>query len=140
LLYLLGRAYERLGKEEVARLQKTAPHSPRAEQLLAESYGASSEWPSAVIHFQNALSLRLTFGGCTSSSAKCSCVQENLRGAAREFEEELRVAPHSLRAVVRRGEARLIQGDLEGALQDWSTALAADGLQAARVLVSARLD
>jgi len=44
LLYLLGRAYERLGKEEVARLQKTAPHSPRAEQLLAESYGASSEW------------------------------------------------------------------------------------------------
>src|SRR6266851_8209912 len=55
LLYLLGSAYERLGKQEVAHLEKVAPGSSRSEQLLAESYASSNEWPSAVIHFQNAL-------------------------------------------------------------------------------------
>src|SRR5712692_10538228 len=55
LLYLLGHAYERLGKKEVKALEKAAPGSSRAEQLLAEGYPASNEWPSAVIHFQNAL-------------------------------------------------------------------------------------
>ena len=55
LLYLLGHAYERLGKQEVAHMEKIAPESFRKEQFLAESYAASNEWPSAVIHFQNAL-------------------------------------------------------------------------------------
>src|ERR1700730_7832504 len=55
LLYLLGHAYERLGKEEVINLQRVAPGSSRAEQLLAESYAASSDWPFAVIRFRNAL-------------------------------------------------------------------------------------
>src|SRR5258708_36363071 len=57
-----------------------------------------------------------------------------LTRADSEFEEELRIAPHRVRSVVRRGEAKLIQNDLDGALQDWSTAVATDGLQAARVL------
>jgi tetratricopeptide (TPR) repeat protein len=134
LLYLLGHAYERLGKEEVALLQKTAPHSARAEQLLAESYGASSEWPSAVIHFRNALAASPDTRGLHVELGEVLLRAGKLTGAAYEFEDELRVAPHSLRAIVRRGEAKLIEGDLEGALQDWSTALATDGLQAARVL------
>jgi tetratricopeptide (TPR) repeat protein len=134
LLYLLGHAYERLGKEEVARLQKAAPHSPRAEQLLAESYGASSEWPSAVIHFRNSLAASPDTRGLHVELGEVLLRAGKLTRAAHEFEEELRLAPHSLRAVVRRGEAKLIQGDVEGALQDWSTALATDGLQAARVL------
>src|SRR5260221_9497450 len=41
LLYLLGSAYERLGKQEVARLGKVGPGSSRSEQLLAESYASS---------------------------------------------------------------------------------------------------
>jgi tetratricopeptide (TPR) repeat protein len=134
LLYLLGHAYERLGKKEVARLQKTALHSPRAEQLLAESYGASSEWPSAVIHFENSLAASPDTQGLHVELGEVLLRAGKLTRAAHEFEEELRVAPHSLRAVVRQGEAKLIQGDLDGALQDWSTVLATDGLQAARVL------
>src|SRR5712692_10790044 len=55
LLYLLGSTYERLGKKEVAHLEKVAPDASRSEQLLAESYAASNEWPTAVIHFKNAL-------------------------------------------------------------------------------------
>ena len=39
-----------------------------------------------------------------------------------------------MRAIVRRGEAKLIQGDLDGSLHDWEQAIAIDGVQAERVL------
>ena len=134
LLYLLGQAYERLGKEEVARLQKTAPHSARSEQLLAESYAASSEWPSAVIHFQNSLASSPDTPGLHVELGEVLLRAGKLTLASLEFEEELHLAPHSLRAIVRRGETKLIQGDIEGSLQDWNTAIATDGLQAERIL------
>jgi tetratricopeptide (TPR) repeat protein len=134
LLYLLGQAYERLGKEEVARLQKTAPHSARSEQLLAESYAASSEWPSAVIHFENSLASSPDTPGLHAELGEVLLRAGKLSRASHEFKEELHLAPHSLRAIVRRGETKLIQGDIEGSLQDWNTALATDGLQAERIL------
>jgi tetratricopeptide (TPR) repeat protein len=134
LLYLLGQAYERLGKEEVARLQKTAPHSARSEQLLAESYAASSEWPSAVIHFQNSLASSPDTPGLHVELGEVLLRAGKLTRASHEFEEELHLVPHSLRAIVRRGETKLMQGDIEGSLQDWNTAIAADGLQAERIL------
>src|SRR6266849_4768740 len=134
LLYLLGQAYERLGKEEVARLQKTAPHSRRSEQLLAESYAASSEWPSAVIHFQNSLASSPDTPGLHVELGEVLLRAGKLTRAKHEFEEELHLELHSLRAIVRRGETKLIQGDVEGALQDWNTAITVDGLQAERVL------
>src|SRR6266581_6770776 len=102
LLFLLGQAYERLGKEEVARLQKTAPHSARSEQLLAESYAASSEWPSAVIHFQNSLAASPDTPGLHVELGEVLLRAGKLTRASHEFEEELHLAPHSLRAIVRR--------------------------------------
>jgi tetratricopeptide (TPR) repeat protein len=134
LLYLLGQAYERLGKAEVAQLQKTAPHSARSEQLLAESYAASSEWPSAVIQFQNSLALSPDTPGLHVELGEVLLRAGKLTRAGHEFEEELHLAPHNLRAIVRRGETKLIQGDIEGFLQDWNAALATDGLQAERIL------
>lgn len=134
LLYLLGQAYERLGKEEVARLQKTAPHSARSEQLLAESYAASSEWPFAMIHFQNSLAVSPDTQGLHVELGEVLLRAGKLTRASLEFEKELHLAPHSLRAIVRRGEVRLIQGDIEGSLQDWSTALTTDALQAESVV------
>jgi tetratricopeptide (TPR) repeat protein len=134
LLYLLGQAYERLGKEEVAQLQKTAPHATRSEQLLAESYAASSEWPSAVIHFQNSLAASPDAPGLHVELGEVLLRAGKLTRAGHEFEEELRLTPNSLRAIVRRGETKLILGDVEGSLQDWNSAMAKDDLQAERVL------
>jgi tetratricopeptide (TPR) repeat protein len=134
VLYLLGHAYERLGKEEVANLQETASHSARAEQLLAESYGSGSEWPSATIHFQNSLAVSPAAPGVHVELGEVLLRAGKLSRAVHEFEEELRIEPHNLRAVVRRGESKLVQDDVEGALLDWGPALAADGLQAERIL------
>jgi len=54
--------------------------------------------------------------------------------AIREFDEELRRDPGNLHALVRRGEARLIQENVEAALQDWEKAIAIDVEQTERLL------
>ena len=134
LLYLLGSAYERLGKQEVAHLEKVAPGSSRSEQLLAESYASSNEWPSAVIHFQNALAASPNRPGLHMELGEVLLHAGKVNQAIREFDEELRQNPGSLRALVRRGEARLVQGKVDAALEDWEKAAGIDVEQAERIL------
>jgi tetratricopeptide (TPR) repeat protein len=134
LLYLMGSAYERLGKQEVANLEKVAPGSSRSEQLLAESYASSNEWPSAVIHFQNALGASPYRPGLHTELGEVFLHAGKVNQAIREFDEELRRNPGNLRALVRRGEARLIQGNVDAALPDWEKAVGTDVEQAERIL------
>src|SRR5713226_600162 len=134
LLYLLGHAYERLGKQEVAHLEQVAPGSSRSEQLLAESYASSNEWPSAVIHFQNALIASPNRAGLHAELGEVLLRAGKVNRAIREFDEELRRDPGNLRALVRRGEARLIQVYVEAALQDWEKAITIDVEQTERLL------
>jgi tetratricopeptide (TPR) repeat protein len=134
VFYLLGSAYERLGKQEVAHLQKVAPGSSRSEQLLAESYAASSEWPSAVIHFQNALAASPNRAGLHAELGEVLLRAGKVNQAIREFDEELRRNPGNLRALVRRGEAMLIQDDVDAALQAWEKSLGIDVEQTERIL------
>jgi len=134
LLYVLGNAYERLGKQEVGRLATIAPGSARSEQLLAESYASSNEWPSAVIHFQNALAASPDGTGLHAELGEVLLRAGKVKPAIREFDEELRHHPENLRALVRRGEASLIQGNVDAALQDWKQALTIDAEQTKRLL------
>jgi tetratricopeptide (TPR) repeat protein len=134
LLYLLGHAYERLGKQEVARMEKIAPESFRKEQFLGESYAASNEWPSAVIHFQNALAAAPRQTGLHVELGEVLLHAGKVKQAAREFDEELQLNPQSLRALVRRGEIELIQENIDAALKDWTQAIAIDAVQVERIL------
>ena len=134
ILYLLGSAYERLGKQEVARLEKIAPASSRSEQLLAESYAASNEWPTAVIRFQNALVATPNRAGLHAELGEVLLRAGKVNQAIHEFDEELRHHPGNLRALVRRGEAALIHENVDAALQDWEKALDMDGEQTERIL------
>lgn len=134
LLYLLGHAYEQLGKQEVARMEKISPESFRKEQFLAESYAASNEWPSAVIHFQNALAAAPQQVGLHVELGEVLLHAGKVNQAAREFDEELQLNPQSLRALVRRGEIELIQENIDAALKYWSQAIAIDELQVERIL------
>jgi tetratricopeptide (TPR) repeat protein len=134
LLYLLGSSYERLGKQQVAQMNRLAPGSSRNEQLLAESYAASNEWPSAVIHFQNAIAAAPNQPGLHGALGEELLRAGKVAQAIPEFDEELRIDPDSLRALVRRGEAEFIQQKLDSALQDWTQAIALDKLRAERIL------
>ncbi len=134
LLYLLGRSYERLGKAEVAELEKTAPASSWSEQLLGESYATSNNWNFAVIRFQNALAVPPARPGLHVELGETLLRARRLESAAHEFGEELKLDPNSVRALVRRGETKLIQGDAEGCRRDWMQAIEIDESQAEQVL------
>lgn len=134
MLYLFGHTYERLGREEASRLQKLAPGSVRAEQLLAESYATSNAWSMAVMRFQNALAVSPETPGLHVEMGEVLLRAGRIKHALTEFDEELRLDPGSVRAIVRRGEAKLILGDMEGALLDWTRAVDTDKLQAERIL------
>jgi tetratricopeptide (TPR) repeat protein len=134
LLYQLGHVYERLGKQEVDSLGKMVPNSFRAEQLLAESYASSNEWPSAVIHFENALAASPNHPGLHVELGEVFLQAGKLKRAAGEFDDELAADRHSLRAILRRGEVKLIQGDIDGSLADWSRVISEDQPQAERAL------
>ncbi len=134
LLYLLGSTYERLGKKEVAHLEKVAPDASRSEQLLAESYAASNEWPTAVIHFKNALAASPERAGLHAELGEVLLRAGKVNPAIREFDEELRRNPGNLLALVRRGEVRLIQDNVDAALQDWEKATAIDVEQTEKIL------
>jgi len=133
-LYLLGSTYERLGKKEVAHLEKVAPGASRSEQLLGESYAASNEWPTAVIHFKNALAASPERVGLHAELGEVLLRAGKVNPAIREFDEELRRNPGNLLALVRRGEVRLIQDNVDAALQDWEKATAIDVKQTEKIL------
>lgn len=134
LLYLLGHAYERLGREQVVRMQKAAPGSSYVEQLLAESYASSSEWADAEVHLQNALTATPDRAGLHQQLGEVFLRSGNWKRAAEEFETEWRLHPHSLAGLIRRGEVKLIQGEVEDALADWSQAIAVDEPRAELIL------
>ncbi|MEQ1472840.1 MAG: tetratricopeptide repeat protein [Candidatus Acidiferrum sp.] len=134
ILYLLGHAYERLGKQEAARLESGAADASRKEQFLAESYAVSNEWPSAVIHFQNALAATPQRPGLHVALGEVLLGAGKINQAAKEFEQELALDPNNLRALVRRGEVRLVEGDVDSALDDWTRATAVDQTQVEKIL------
>jgi tetratricopeptide (TPR) repeat protein len=134
MLYLLGHAYERLGKQEVGKLEQASPASSWSEQLLGESYSSSTEWSSAVIRFQNAIALSPNRPGLHVRLGEVFLHAARLEQAAQEFEQELEIDSNNLRAIVRRGEVKLIQGDIDAALKDWTWALNMDRPRTERVL------
>ena len=134
LLYMLGHTYEALGSRETAALEKSASNSTRTEELLGESYAESSDWPSAVLHFKNALAASPNGPGIHVELGEVLLRSGNLSRALENFEDELKLDPHSVRAHLRRGEAKLLAGDADALLADWADAIATDEPQARRVL------
>jgi tetratricopeptide (TPR) repeat protein len=133
-LYLLGHAYERLGKVQAALLENSSSDSSRKEQFLAESYAASNEWPSAVIHFQNAIAASPNRAGLHTELGEVLLHAGKVNQASKEFEAELKLDPQNLRALVRRGETELLQQNVNAALGDWDRALARDPAQEEKIL------
>lgn len=134
LLYLLGQAFGHLGQQQAAQLKRAAPDSVRAEQLVAESYSATNEWPSAVIHFENAIAKAPQLAGLHVELGEVYLHAGRVKAAAAEFDKELALAPHSLRGLVRRGEARLLDRRTREGLDDWQHALDIDPQQMKRIL------
>ena len=134
LRYLEGHAYEMLGRQEVLALNSTAPDPSFSERLLGESYATSAEWPSAVLHFENAIASSPHAPGLHVAMGEVLLRAGRLDRALRELNQEIEIDPHSVRALVRRGEGQLLAGHLEPALSDWTRALGTDPAYVAHLL------
>jgi tetratricopeptide (TPR) repeat protein len=134
LLYLLGQAYQQLGKDAVDRIQQKNPESSFLAQLLAENYASSGYLSVAMLHLEDALQASPGRAGLHIEMAEVLLHAGNLKRAQDEIAAELRIAPHSLRALVRRGEVELLRGDVSAALADWSQALALDPARCEAIL------
>ena len=134
LLYLLGQAYQQLGKDAVDRIQQKDSGSSFLEQLLAKNYAASGYPAVAMLHLENALKASPDRPGLHLEMAEVLLHSGNLKRAEEEVAAELEVAPHSLRALVRRGEVELLRGDVPAALADWTQTLELDPVRCEAIL------
>jgi tetratricopeptide (TPR) repeat protein len=134
LLYLLGHSYEQLGKEAVDRIQQRSPNSTYVEQLLAENYATSGYPAVALLHLENALKDSPDRLGLHLEIGEVFLHAGNLKRAQEEMAAELRLNPHNLRARVRRGEVNLLNGDVAGAMADWSQAITVDPTRTEAIL------
>lgn len=130
LLYLLGQAYESLGKQAIDAARASNSSSPDREQFMAETYESNGYWSEALVHLQNALAQSPGRKGVHLEIGEVLMRSGRLPSALKEIDAELKLYPHSLRAQVRRGEIELLQGEVEPALLDWSEAT--DGVELAR--------
>lgn len=134
LRYLEGHTYETLARQEVLTINATAVNPSFSERLLGESYSTSAEWPSAVLHFENAIAATPQAPVLHVELGEVLVRAGRFDRAIRELDEELQIAPHSVRALVRRGEAELLAGSLELALSDWTRALEIDSTYTVHLL------
>jgi tetratricopeptide (TPR) repeat protein len=126
LLYLLGHAYETLGKQAVDTASAVDSSSTDREEFLAESYESNGYWSEALVHLQNALAQSPGRRGIHLEIGEIFMRTGRLENALTQIDAELKLYPHSLRARVRRGETALLQGNVEAALADWSEAAKVD--------------
>jgi tetratricopeptide (TPR) repeat protein len=134
LLYLQGRVYEALGKKVVEQAAQLDPDSVAREEFLAETYATSGYWSEALLHLQNILKREPQRPGAHVGIGEVFLHAGLVQKAREEIDAELERDPHSLRAVVRRGEVRLIEADVEVAFADWSIALQWDASRTETIL------
>lgn len=126
MLYLLGHAYTSMGRRTIDRLRKLHGDSSYLEQLLARDYMNSNFLTAAFVHMQNALAISPKRPALHLELADLYLRAGRLKLAGDEIQKALALDPHSLGALVRRGEVRLFENDINGALADWSTATKID--------------
>lgn len=134
MLYLLGRAYEMLGRRAVDRLRRSDPRSSYVAQWLGENYAHEGFPLAGLVQLQKAVATAPQRSRLHTEIGEIFLEAGNLDSALKEFNLELKFRPRSVQALARRGEAELIEGDVTHALADWEHALASDPPQVEELL------
>lgn len=134
MLYLLGRAYETLGRDAMDQLQKSSPRSSYVDQWLGEDYARTGYLSAGLVRLRRAIAASPARPGLHVEVGEIFLAAGRLNEALEEFNTELQLDPASIHALTRRGEVEIIEGAIDSGFADWAKALAADPVRVERIL------
>jgi tetratricopeptide (TPR) repeat protein len=118
LLFHLGRAGGLLLRSSFDRLIRSHPGSPRAHQLMAETYAAQRQIEAAEREYRQALEMRPDLRGIHLALGMLKLNAGNLDEAEQEFRAEAALSPGDGEAAWRLGSVLLQKGRTQEALSE----------------------
>ncbi len=118
LLFYLGKASSQLVQAAFDRLLRSDPSSPRAHQLLAETYVGQQQIEAAEREYRKALDIRPDLRGVHLALGKLKLNAGNLDEAEKEFRAEATLRPGDGEAAWRLGSVLLQKGRAPEALAE----------------------
>jgi tetratricopeptide (TPR) repeat protein len=118
LMYYLGRASGMLSRQTFEQLRATDPDSPRAHQILGETYAVLHNTAGAAQQFGEALRLRPGTPGVHIELGELYAANSEWDRAEKEFRAEAVLQPGDAEAAFRLGNALLQQGKVKEARRE----------------------
>jgi tetratricopeptide (TPR) repeat protein len=118
VLYYLGKVSAQLVQRSFDRLMRAQPDSPRAHQLMAETYTAQRQVQSAEREYGKALALSPQLRGVHLALGMLKLTAGNLDEAENEFRTETSISPGDGEAAWRLGSVLLQKGRTRDALSE----------------------
>jgi tetratricopeptide (TPR) repeat protein len=118
LLFYLGKVSGQLLQRSFDRLIRSQPDSPRAHQLMAETYTAQRQFEPAEREYRKALELRPDLRGVRLAIGMIKLNAGNLDDAEKEFRAETALSPGDGEAAWRLGSVLLQKGRSREALAE----------------------
>jgi protein O-GlcNAc transferase len=116
LLFYLGKASGQLLQAAFDRLMRSDPASPRAHQLMAETYVTQQQIEAAEREYRKALEIRPDLRGIHLALGKLKLNAGDLEEAEKEFRAEIKLGPGNGEAAWRLGSVLLQKGRTQEAL------------------------
>lgn len=124
ILHLLGEAYQKAARDQSAQVKTMAPDSIERRLLLAEGYLTQQEWMAAEFYYTKLMAVQPLPAGVHQGLGTASLRLGKIDGAAKEFQDELKLDPYAVGAYCGLAETVLLKGNLVEALENLRRALA----------------
>jgi len=118
LLFFLGKVSGQLLQRSFDRLMRSQPDSPRAHQLMAETYAGQRQFDAAEREYRKALEMRSDLRGIHLALGMMKLNAGNLDEAEKEFRAETALSPGDGEAAWRLGSVLLQKGRTREALAE----------------------
>jgi len=123
-LYLLGKTYWELSQRAWNAMEEVDPASYRVEQMIAQKYVLSELYPDAIKEYQLIIKQKPEMPGFHEALGKVYLQLRDLSNAEHEFQEELKLDPHSYLAYSDLAEVFFQQQNISAALENANKAIA----------------
>jgi tetratricopeptide (TPR) repeat protein len=126
ILYLLGRTYQFLARDEFEVVKAQAPESAYTHRILAESYVIGEMWIPAIAHYKKLIAIAPDMQEVRVALGEVYLRQENVDEAENQFRAELSLDPFSVAARIMLAETAVYRGNVNQCLQELRQAIQAN--------------